>query len=287
MNRFSLNIKGRLWHIEKPIVMGIINVTPDSFYSGSRAFSSDSIKAQIDRQIAEGADIIDLGGYSSRPGALEISADEEYHRLAKGLEIIRKDYPNTIISIDTFRADVAHRCISEWNANIVNDISGGGLDPDMWQMVADMNVPYILMHMRGTPQSMQSECCYNDVTADIIYDLSEKISKLHLLGVNDIIIDPGFGFAKKLEQNYQLMSELEHFQCFGKPVLAGISHKSMIYKLLNSSPEEALNGTTVLNTVALLKGAAILRVHDVKEAVETIKIVEKINEYTHQTPSLI
>ena len=267
--------------------MGIINVTPDSFYSNSRAFSSNTIKEQADKQIADGADIIDLGGYSSRPGATEVSADEEYYRLAKGLEIIRKDYPNIPISIDTFRANVAHRCISEWNADIVNDISGGDLDPEMWQMIAEMNVPYILMHMRGTPQSMQSECSYNDVTADIIYDLSEKISKLHTLGVNDIIIDPGFGFAKNLEQNYQLMSELEHLQCFGKPILAGISHKSMIYKLLNTSPENALNGTTVLNTIALLKGASILRIHDVKEAVETIKIVEKIKEYTPQTPYLI
>lgn len=287
MNRFSLNIKGRLWHIEKPLVMGIINVTPDSFYSNSRAFSSNTIKEQADKQIADGADIIDLGGYSSRPGATEVTADEEYYRLAKGLEIIRKDYPNIPISIDTFRANVAHRCISEWNTDIVNDISGGNLDPEMWQMIAEMNVPYILMHMRGTPQSMQSECNYNDVTADIIYDLSEKISKLHTLGVNDIIIDPGFGFAKNLEQNYQLMSELEHLQCFGKPILAGISHKSMIYKLLNTSPENALNGTTVLNTIALLKGASILRIHDVKEAVETIKIVEKIKEYTPQTPYLI
>lgn len=274
--RYSLNIKGNLLNIEKPLVMGIINVTPDSFFAQSRAFDVDAVRRHVDRQLEEGADIIDLGGYSSRPGADVVSPEEEYHRLARGLEIIRKYHPDAIVSIDTFRAEVARRCVMDWEADIINDISGGDLDSQMWQIVADLKVPYIVMHTRGTPETMQSLCQYNDVTADVIFELSRKVSMLQDMGVNDIIIDPGFGFAKTLDQNYRLFAELEQFSVFGLPVLVGISHKSMIYKLLATSPEEALTGTVVLNTVALLKGAAILRVHDVREAVEAVKIVEKL-----------
>lgn len=276
MNPFTLNIEGRLIKIDKPIVMGIVNVTPDSFYADSRTQTADDIRRQVDKHIQEGATIIDLGGYSSRPGADEVSVDEEYRRLARGLEVIRKDYPSVIVSIDTFRADVARKCVKEWNANIINDISGGDLDREMWDIIAELKVPYILMHMRGTPQTMQSDCLYEDVTADVLFDLSKKISQLHQLGINDIIVDPGFGFAKNLDQNYQLMAELTALQSLNKPILVGISHKSMIYKLLQTTPQESLNGTTILNTIALLNGAAILRVHDVKEAVEAIEIVDKI-----------
>lgn len=281
MTSYSLNIKGRRVDIEKPLVMGIINVTPDSFYAQSRAFDEEAITETIDRHIAEGADIIDLGGYSSRPGADNISAEEEYNRLACGLKIIRTKYPETLISIDTFRSEVARKCVEEWNADIINDISGGDLDKKMWDTVADLKVPYIVMHTRGNPENMQNLCQYNDVTADVIFELSQKTATLRNMGINDIIIDPGFGFAKTLDQNYTLFSELEHFDIFKLPVLVGISHKSMIYKHLGISADEALNGTTVLNTIALMKGAAILRVHDVRQAVEAVSIFDKIR---HNTP---
>ncbi len=278
MNNLSINIKGKLHYFHNPWVMGIVNVTPDSFYADSRTFDSQSIYNRIANLIEQGADAIDIGGYSSRPGAADVSAQEEYSRLASALEIIRKHFPDTIVSIDTFRADVARKCVLDWQADIINDISGGIADPEMWNTIAELKVPYILMHMRGTPKTMQSLCDYSDVTADVIKDLAAKIDKMRQLGIADIIIDPGFGFAKTLEQNYTLMSELQEFKRLDMPLLVGISHKSMIYKALDIKPENALNGTTVLNTIALAKGADILRVHDVKEAKEAVKITKLINE---------
>lgn len=278
MKNLSINIKGKLHYFHNPWVMGIVNVTPDSFYAESRTFDSQSIYNRIANLIEQGADAIDIGGYSSRPGAADVSAQEEYSRLASALEIIRKHFPDTIVSIDTFRADVARKCVIDWQADIINDISGGIADPEMWNTIAELKVPYILMHMRGTPKTMQSLCDYSDVTADVIKDLAAKIDKMRQLGIADIIIDPGFGFAKTLEQNYTLMSELQEFKRLDMPLLVGISHKSMIYKALDIKPENALNGTTVLNTIALAKGADILRVHDVKEAKEAVKITKLINE---------
>lgn len=278
MKNLSINIKGKLHYFHNPWVMGIVNVTPDSFYADSRTFDSQSIYNRIVDLIEQGADAIDIGGYSSRPGAADVSAQEEYSRLASALEIIRKHFPDTIVSIDTFRADVARKCVLDWQADIINDISGGIADPEMWNTVAELKVPYILMHMRGTPKTMQSLCDYSDVTADVIKDLAAKIDKMRQLGIADIIIDPGFGFAKTLEQNYTLMSELQEFKRLNMPLLVGISHKSMIYKALDIKPENALNGTTVLNTIALSKGADILRVHDVKEAKEAVKIINLLNE---------
>lgn len=278
MKNLSINIKGKLHYFHNPWVMGIVNVTPDSFYADSRTFDSQSIYNRIADLIEQGADAIDIGGYSSRPGAADVSAQEEYSRLASALEIIRKHFPDTIVSIDTFRADVARKCVLDWQADIINDISGGIADPEMWNTIAELKVPYILMHMRGTPKTMQSLCDYSDVTADVIKDLAAKIDKMRQLGIADIIIDPGFGFAKTLEQNYTLMSELQEFKRLDMPLLVGISHKSMIYKALDIKPENALNGTTVLNTIALAKGADILRVHDVKEAKEAVKITKLLNE---------
>ena len=280
MNHLSINIKGSLHHYHKPWVMGILNVTPDSFFAESRTIETDDIRRRVDDLISQGADIIDIGGYSSRPGAPEVSTDEEYSRLARGLEAIRKYHPDTLISVDTFRADVARRCVSDWEADIINDISGGNLDAEMWPTVAGLQVPYILMHMRGTPSSMQSLCDYNDVTADVIRDLAFKIDAMHQLGIADIIVDPGFGFAKDINQNYQLMAELDQFKQLNAPLLVGISRKSMIYRPLNITPQTAINGTTVLNTFALLHGANILRVHDVKEAVEAVKIIDLIKQNT-------
>jgi dihydropteroate synthase len=280
MNHLSINIKGSLHHFHKPWVMGILNVTPDSFFAESRTIETDDIRRRIDDLISQGADIIDIGGYSSRPGAPEVSTDEEYSRLARGLEAIRKYHPDTLISVDTFRADVARRCVSDWEADIINDISGGNLDAEMWPTVAELQVPYILMHMRGTPSSMQSLCDYNDVTADVIRDLAFKIDAMHQLGIADIIVDPGFGFAKDINQNYQLMAELDQFKQLNAPLLVGISRKSMIYRPLDITPQTAINGTTVLNTFALLHGANILRVHDVKEAVEAVKIIDLIKQNT-------
>lgn len=276
MNNLSINIKGTLHYFHTPWVMGIINVTPDSFFAESRTFDSDTIRRRLDLMFEQGADAIDIGGYSSRPGADNISPDEEYSRLAKGLEIIRKYHSDAIISVDTFRSDVARKCVCDWGVDIINDISGGDLDQNMWQTIAELKVPYILMHMRGTPDNMQQLCQYNDVTTEVIKDLAFKTDKLRQIGVTDIIIDPGFGFAKDIDQNYRLMAELSQFKKMNMPILVGISHKSMIYKVLNTTPQDALNGTTVLNTIALLNGADILRVHDVKEAKEAVRLVETL-----------
>ncbi|MGN1246902.1 MAG: dihydropteroate synthase [Muribaculaceae bacterium] len=271
---YSLNIGGRLVEIDRPQVMCILNVTPDSFYSGSRCGVDEAvIRRRVRQMIDEGADMIDIGGYSSRPGADDISPEEEFERLSTGLGIIKEEAPDVIVSVDTFRADVARRCVEECGAHIINDISGGDLDKNMFATVAALHVPYILMHMRGTPATMTQLTDYECVTADVIKDLQKKACRLRLLGVNDIIIDPGFGFSKTVEQNYEMMRDLGEFIAMDFPVLVGISRKSMIYRLLVTSPEEALNGTTVLNTIAALAGAHILRVHDVKAAVEAVKIV--------------
>lgn len=274
---FSLNLKGELVEITRPQVMGILNVTPDSFYSGSRSFDAKAIGLRIDEMIAEGVDIIDLGAYSSRPGADEVSPQEEMNRLEMGMELLRKKSVTAPISIDTFRADVAKFAIESLGADIINDISAGLLDDVMIDTIARLKVPYIAMHMRGTPSTMSSLTNYNDITADVIYELSERINRLTLAGVNDIIIDPGFGFAKTLEQNYELLRNLELLHELGYPLLVGISRKSMIYKALDTTPQDALNGTTVLNTMALQAGAAILRVHDVKAAHEAIKLTQLTN----------
>ncbi len=274
----SLNIKGTLFPLHTPIVMGILNVTPDSFYADSRKQSEAAITERIETIIKEGAEIIDVGGYSSRPDAAEVTEEEEMKRLATALGILNTHYPDVAVSVDTFRAKIARRCVEEYGAAIINDISGGELDSEMFATVAKLHVPYILMHMRGTPQTMQQNTDYEDMMEEILKYFAGKISTLREMGVCDIIIDPGFGFSKTLRQNYELMKNLWEFEDFGLPLLVGISRKSMIYKLLDSTPGESLNGTTVLNTYALLNGADILRVHDVKAAVEAIKIVTEIRK---------
>lgn len=271
-----INVNGRLMDLSEPQVMGILNVTPDSFYAGSRSETEKDIVQRLHQIINEGASIIDIGGYSSRPNAEHISAEEEMNRLRNGLEIIRKHSPNAVVSVDTFRADVAKMCVEEYGVAIINDISAGQMDEEMFPTIAKLGVPYIIMHMKGTPQDMQVSPKYDHFLKEIFYYFSEKVQKLRDLGVKDIIIDPGFGFGKTLEHNYELMNHLEEFSLFELPLLVGVSRKSMIYKLLGTTPEEALNGTTALHTIALLKGAHILRVHDVKEAVESIKIVQKM-----------
>ena len=270
-----INVNGRLMDLSEPQVMGILNVTPDSFYAGSRSETEKDITRRLHQIIDEGASIIDIGGYSSRPNAEHISMDEEMNRLRNGLEIIRKHSPNAIVSVDTFRADVAKMCVEEFGVAIINDISAGQMDKEMFSTIARLGVPYIIMHMKGTPQDMQVSPQYDHFLKEIFYYFSEKVQELRDLGVKDIIIDPGFGFGKTLEHNYELMSHLEEFSLFELPLLVGVSRKSMIYKLLGITPGEALNGTTALHTIALLKGANILRVHDVREAVETTKIVQK------------
>ena len=271
-----INVNGRLMDLSEPQVMGILNVTPDSFYAGSRSETEKDIVQRLHQIIDEGASIIDIGGYSSRPNAEHISAAEEMNRLRNGLEIIRKHQPDAVVSVDTFRADVAKMCVEEYGVAIINDISAGQMDEQMFPTIAKLGVPYIIMHMKGTPQDMQVSPKYDHFLKEIFYYFSEKVQKLKDLGVKDIIIDPGFGFDKTIEHNYELMNHLEEFSLFELPLLVGVSRKSMIYKLLETTPEEALNGTTALHTIALLKGANILRVHDVKEAVESIKIVQKM-----------
>ena len=271
-----INVNGKLMDLSEPQVMGILNVTPDSFYAGSRAETERDITQRIHQIVNEGASIIDIGAYSSRPNAQHISAEEEMSRLRTGLELIRKHHPEAIVSVDTFRADIARMCVEEYGVAIINDISAGNMDEQMFSTIARLGVPYIIMHMKGTPQNMQENPHYDHFLKEIFYYFSEKVQKLRDLGAKDIIIDPGFGFGKTIEHNYELMNHLEEFHLFELPILVGISRKSMIYKLLGITPEEALNGTTALNTIALTKGAHILRVHDVKEAVECVKIVQKM-----------
>lgn len=276
MSDKTLNIKGTLTSLATPVVMGVLNITPDSFYAGSRKQTEKEIEERVQAILDEGGSMIDLGGYSSRPDAADVSPEEEMKRLFFALEILKAHYPDVTISVDTFRASVARSCVEEYGVAMINDISGGELDAEMFRTVAALHVPYIMMHMRGTPQTMQQHTDYTHLMEDIMVYFAEKVRQLRLLGANDIIIDPGFGFSKTVDQNYQLMSHLKEFDLFQLPLLVGISRKSMIYKFLGGTPAESLNGTTVLNTFALLNGADILRVHDVKAAVEAVKIVGKL-----------
>lgn len=269
----TLNLRGRLLELREPQIMGILNVTPDSFFSESRTPDEEHIAQRVKQMMNDGADMIDIGGYSSRPGANDVSTEEEMNRLRRGLRIIRNLYPDVPVSVDTFRADVARMCIEEEGADIINDISGGMMDRQMFRTVAQLHVPYIMMHMQGTPDSMQLAPHYENLRQEVMLYFAERIDRLCQMGVKDIIVDPGFGFGKTMEHNYELMAHLEDFHVFGLPLLVGISRKSMIYKLLGGTPQTSLNGTTVLNTIALTKGAHILRVHDVKEAVEAKRIV--------------
>lgn len=271
----TINCKGRLIDLSKPLVMGIVNINDDSFYAGSRCNTEDVIMTRVQLQLHEGASIIDIGAYSTRPGCADVSPEVEMERIALAMKVINGNFPEAIVSVDTFRADVARFAVEECGVSIVNDISGGTLDDRMFATVADLHVPYIMMHIKGTPQTMQQYCHYDNMMDEIIKFFAERVERLKLLGVNDIILDPGFGFAKDLEQNYELMQRLDEFKVFGLPILVGISRKSMIYKLLGNTPNDALNGTTVLNTIALTKGANILRVHDVQPAMEAIRICEK------------
>ncbi len=267
----TLRIGGNLLDLSLPRVMGILNITPDSFYEGSRSGQEKEILDKAGKMLEDGATILDIGGYSSRPGATDISTEEEWLRVEKAIRLILKHFPDAILSADTFRAEVARRAIGE-GASIINDISGGELDPAMFATVAELQVPYILMHMRGTPQTMKDLNQYQHLVHDIFDYFAKKLNKLRCLGVNDIVIDPGFGFAKNIDQNYEILRELNYFSALGVPLLAGLSRKSLIYKKLHTNPSEALNGTTVLNTISLIHGASLLRVHDVKEAVEAVKL---------------
>ena len=267
----TINIKGNLLNFSVPKIMGILNVTPDSFFDGGKYSTNDKILKQVEKMINSGADIIDIGGYSSRPGATDISVDEELNRVIPIVEITRKEFPCALISIDTFRSKVAYESIIS-GGDIINDISAGNL----FKTVANLKVPYILMHMKGTPRNMMENSNYFDVTNEVCKYFSEKIEKARVVGINDLIIDPGFGFSKTTEQNYELLNNLDFLKQFQKPLLVGVSRKSMIYKILNSTPEKALNGTSILHTISILKGANILRTHDVKEAVECVKIISQL-----------
>ena len=273
--KYSLNIKGRLLEIDQPLIMGIVNATPDSFYDRSRLLDPEAIANRVREMVKQGADMIDIGACSTRPGAEVATAEQEIERLNIAVTAARKAAgDNMILSIDTYRANVARHCIEELGADIINDISGGDLDPDMHNTIAQLQVPYIVMHMRGTPATMQQLTNYNgDVLSAVLEDLAQKIDALHQMGVNDVIADPGFGFAKTLEQNYRLLSCLDAFHALEVPLLVGVSRKSMIQKVLDCSASEALNGTTVVNTIAMMKGAHLLRVHDIKAAVEARTIV--------------
>lgn len=275
----TLNLRGKLYSLCEPKIMGILNVTPDSFYAESRTSDEEHIAARVQQLMDDGADMIDIGGYSSRPGADDVSPEEEMNRLRRGLRVVRRLYPEVPISIDTFRADVARMCVEEEGADIINDISGGMMDRQMFRTVARLGVPYILMHMQGTPDTMQQAPHYDNLRREVMLYFAERIDRLCQMGAKDIIVDPGFGFGKTLEHNYELFHHLDDFNLFNLPLLVGISRKSMIYKLLGGTPQTSLNGTTVLNTIALMKGAHILRVHDVKEAVEAKRIVMKMKEW--------
>lgn len=270
----TLNCHGKIISLSSPLVMGILNVTPDSFYAGSRLPSPNAVLQKATTMVADGADILDIGGYSTRPGAAEVTEAEELDRLLPAIEAIVKEFPDVVISVDTFRAKVAEASVAA-GASIVNDVAGGNLDDAMFETVARLKVPYILMHMRGTPQTMSSLTIYNDLVLDVLDELQQKVAALTKLGVNDVIIDPGFGFAKTIDQNFELLNRLDTFRILELPILAGLSRKSMTYKFLGIDQSDALAGTIALNTLALTKGADILRVHDVKEAKQTIQLYIK------------
>ena len=274
-SNITLNCQGKLIEFNTPLIMGIINTTPDSFFEDSRTQSIDLILKQVSQFINEGVDVVDIGGYSSRPGADDVTEQEEINRILPAIIAIRKAHPNLIISIDTFRPTVAEVALKN-GANIINDISGGLLDTSIFKIASDYTAPYIMMHMKGTPKNMQNNTQYQHLIKDLVYFFSKQIQLAQQFGVKDIIIDPGLGFSKTLDQNYEIIEHLDLFKVLEKPILIGASRKSMLYKLLDITPKEALNATTIINTIALLNGANILRVHDVKEAVEVKKIVEKI-----------
>lgn len=269
---YSLNLKGRLMTIDRPWVMGIINVTPDSFYGGSRVEDEQTLVERVQAMLDDGADVLDIGACSTRPGSEQVDARGEMQRLDWALGIIRRVSPDVILSVDTYRADVARRCVMEWGTDIINDISGGTIDEDMFSTITDLQVPYVLMHTRGTPETMASMTDYDNVAADVLEWMARRIDVLRQMGVADIIADPGFGFAKTMEQNYELLARLDAFHALDAPLLVGVSRKRMIYTPLDCTADEALNGTTVINTLALQQGAHILRVHDVKPAVEAVKL---------------
>lgn len=273
----TINCKGNLIDLSVPKIMGILNCTPDSFYDGGKYKSESEILSQVEKMLNEGATFIDIGAYSSKPGADFVSEEEELQRLLPIIDLVLQHFPETLLSVDTFRSKVAKKAV-ENGAAIVNDISAGMLDDNMLETVAKLQVPYIMMHMKGNPQTMQSLTNYDDIVKEMTFYFSERINKARSFGLNDIIIDPGFGFAKTLEQNYEVLQKLDYFNILELPILVGVSRKSMIYKLLENSPQEALNGTSVLNTIALQKGTKILRVHDVKEAVECIKLTQQLTK---------
>ena len=267
----TLNLNGKIIDLNTPAIMGILNLTPDSFYDGGRLAREDQILGQSENFLNAGVDILDIGGYSTRPGAKDISPEEEWQRLVPALGIISKNLPEIPVSVDTFRADIARQSM-EYGASMINDVSGGTLDSKMYDTISELQVPYVLMHMKGTPRTMQSGTQYDDVIREVLTELEKKLSNLTNRGVNDVILDVGFGFAKTVDQNYELLRRLDAFKIFDIPLLVGISRKSMIWKLLDITPEETLNGTTALHMVALIKGASILRVHDVKEAKQVVDL---------------
>lgn len=275
-HKMTINCKGNLIDLVTPKVMGILNVTPNSFFDGGKYKNESEILSQLEKMLTEGAAFIDVGAYSSKPNAAFVSEEEELSRIIPIVNLILKHFPETLLSIDTFRSEVAKVCIEE-GAAIINDISAGNLDDKMLETISNYKVPYIMMHMRGTPQNMQTLTHYDTIVKEILFYFSEKVAKARSFGINDLIVDPGFGFAKTIDQNYEILRKLDLFQMLELPVLVGFSRKSMVYKPLNSSAQEALNGTTVLNTIALEKGSKILRVHDVKEAVECVTLFDKIN----------
>lgn len=280
---YTLNLRGRQVTIDRPWVMGIVNVTPDSFYSGSRVADDRTLVERVRQMVADGADIIDVGACSTRPGSGQIDAQEEMARLQWALAVIGREMPGVILSVDTYRADVARRCVEQWGVDIINDISGGTMDKAMFPTMAMLKVPYVLMHMRGTPETMTTMTDYGDVAADVLDWLTRRIDELRQMGVADVIADPGFGFAKTLEQNYQLLGRLDAFHALDAPLLVGVSRKRMIFMPLGCTADEALNGTTVINTLALERGAHILRVHDVRAAAEAVKLVTLARDNENRT----
>ncbi len=272
----TINCKGELIDLTTPKVMGILNVTPNSFFDGGKYQNESEILKQVEKMLTDGATFIDIGAYSSKPNAELVSEEEELNRIVPIVNLVLKHFPETLISIDTFRSKIAQVCV-ENGAALINDISAGHLDENMLQTVAQLRVPYIMMHMRGTPQTMQTLTQYDDIVKEMLFYFSESINKARSLGISDLIVDPGFGFAKTIDQNFEVLKKMELFQMLELPLLAGVSRKGMIHKTLNGTAETALNGTTVINTIALTKGAKILRVHDVREAMESIILIDKIN----------
>ena len=277
-NSCQINIRGRLLSFDTPRIMGVINITPDSFYKGSRYSDEGSILAAAGKMVGEGADFIDIGGYSSRPGAEAVPEEVEKNRVLPAIKLVSSAFPETVISVDTFRAGVAREAVEKCGAHIINDISGGEADRDMFPLIKELNVPYIMMHMQGTPSTMQKNPHYDDIIADILQWFGKKIVELHASGVKDIILDPGFGFGKTIANNFELLRRLKEFSITGLPVMAGLSRKSMIWKSLNITPSDSINGTSVLNTIALLNGADILRVHDVREAKQAVELVKLLSK---------